>query len=366
MGTPRPCGCKGVRTCLVCETEFGVHKRSFEFKEKYESYVYCPSCKKAWEGWDMSILSEHPNHNGKSIDYPGIYVEYEFISPEEENILIRDLDGIPWDLSQSGRKKQNYGPKCNFKKRKLKLGEFNGFPKFSEFVQRRFLRVPILEGFQTVEQCSLEYTPERGASIDPHIDDCWVWGERVVTVNVIGNSVLTLTRYKEGHERYNLADVQTYPRVLNEKGEVIWKPSSESIVVEDIRKGSNVHEDNSGSKALNSITPTSVASYTLNEVSHAENPVFCENIPVNVSEPYNFQEVDVDVSYPIVRVPMPARSLLVMYGSARYDWEHSVLRGDIDERRVCLAYREFTPPFLKGGQKEAIGKEVLQKALNFW
>ena len=61
-----------------------------------------------------------------------------------------------------------------------------------------------MKTFQTVEQCSLEYDPKRGASIDPHIDDCWIWGERIVTVNVLGDSVLTMTPYRGTIDRYNL------------------------------------------------------------------------------------------------------------------------------------------------------------------
>lgn len=77
---------------------------------------------------------------------------------------------------------------------KLAVGQFNGFPEFSQFVQQKFGNVPLLSKFQTIEQCSLEYDPSKGASIDPHIDDCWVWGERVVTVNCLSDSVLTLSR----------------------------------------------------------------------------------------------------------------------------------------------------------------------------
>jgi hypothetical protein len=36
----------------------------------------------------------------------GILVENEFITEEEETILIKNLDSIPWDVSQSGRRKQ--------------------------------------------------------------------------------------------------------------------------------------------------------------------------------------------------------------------------------------------------------------------
>lgn len=69
-----------------------------------------------------------------------------------------------------------------------------GFPLFTKFAQDRLQTVPLLNGFQTIEQCSLEYDPSKGASIDPHIDDCWIWGERVVTLNCLGDSILTLAR----------------------------------------------------------------------------------------------------------------------------------------------------------------------------
>lgn len=61
-------------------------------------------------------------------------------------------------------------------------------------MQEKLAKVPLLEGFQVIEQCSLEYDPQRGASIDPHIDDCWVWGERVVTVNCLSDTVLTMNK----------------------------------------------------------------------------------------------------------------------------------------------------------------------------
>lgn len=68
-----------------------------------------------------------------------------------------------------------------------------------------------------------------------------------------------------------------------------------------------------------------------------------------------------------IRIPMPERSLIVLYGPARYQFEHSVLREDIFERRVCLAYREFTPLYLPEGEKyENDGKRVLNQAKLFW
>lgn len=187
---------------------------------------------------------------------------------------------------------QNFGPKCNFKKRKLRLGTFNGFPQSTEFVQKKFSEIPLLNNFKTVEQCTLEYNPKRGASIDPHIDDCWIWGERIVTVNVLGDSVLTMTPYIESIRRYNLDYVENYSSKVDKK----------IGTQQDI----------------------------------------------------------------VIRLPMPAKSLMVLYGLARYNWEHSVLRDDITSRRICLAYRELTPPYLENGKHEKEASEILEKATIFW
>ncbi|KAF4525016.1 hypothetical protein B566_EDAN012123 [Ephemera danica] len=299
MAKPRPCGCKGVRTCLICESEYGAEKKQLDIDEaKTRSYVYCPMCEKAWPGWDWNDYKSHPNHKGQPIEYPGVLVMENFLTDEEAEHLMSGLNALPWDQSQSGRRKQwsilfknNFGPKCNFKKKRLVLGNFNGFPKFTQLVQKKFASVLLLHNFKTIEQCTLEYNPERGASIDPHIDDCWVWGERIVTVNVIGDSVLTMTPLKEkDRSRYNL---------------------------------------------------------------HLA--------------PQQFQQFPIETQDHVVRIPMPAKSLIVLYDQARYHWEHSVLRDDITELRVCLAYREFTTPYLENGEQfDDLAICILQTATNFW
>lgn len=181
---------------------------------------------------------------------------------------------------------------------KLALGQFRGFPSYSAFVQQRFKKTPILADFQTIEQCSLEYDPTKGASIDPHIDDCWIWGERVVTVNCLSDSILTLVRYRGDAKRYNLPLVKSY---------------QESLLA----------------------------------------PLATE------AELERFEGVS-------VQVPMPNRSLIVLHGPARYQFEHSVLRTDITSRRVCIAYREFTTMYLKNGCHAEQGQPILNTSQLFW
>lgn len=286
------CGCKGIRTCLQCEKEYGITKPEVNLND-FKVYTYCPTCNYAIRGAEEQNCLQNAHEGQDSIGFPGVFIKSEFLSQEEETQLITALDFLPWSLSQSGRRKQNFGPKCNFKKKKLNLGDFNGFPKSTQFVQEKFSTVDLMKGYQTIEQCTLEYDPKRGASIDPHIDDCWIWGNRIVTVNLLSDSVLTMTPYRGDMTKYNL---QFVPEKY-------------------------VH-------------------------THPADDIKEDNIAV--------------------RIPMPRRSLLIIYGQARYWWEHMVLREDISERRLCIAYREFTPPYLKGGTSEQQGQEILEKAQIFW
>ncbi|XP_050300740.1 alpha-ketoglutarate-dependent dioxygenase alkB homolog 4 [Anthonomus grandis grandis] len=305
MNTTRPCGCKGYRTCLHCESSFNIlliEPEQFKIKEDAPTFVYCPFCNLCYPATDAEAYKQHPNHIGKPKRLEGFYIELDFLTDKEHNMLLAGIDSMPWDPSQSGRRKQNFGPKCNFKGRKMKLGDFQGFPSFSKFVQDKFKRVPILKDFQTIEQCSLEYDPERGASIDPHVDDCWVWGERIVTVNLLSDSVLIMTK-NQNPKKYNLDLVSTYPKVVG------------NTIKTNLEKLNNVEE--------------------------------CNNEDV-------------------ILVPMPNKSLLVMYGKARYVYEHRILRKDITSRRVCLAYREFTPIFLENGECYKEGQIITEQAKQFF
>lgn len=197
---------------------------------------------------------------------------------------------------------QNFGPKTNFKKKKISGTSFQGFPVFSQKFQQKLNQVRLLSDFITIEQCAIEYRPDTGACIDPHIDDCWVWGERVISINLLSPSTLTMTKYRGTLEKYNL----------------------------------NYHYNNISEKSEQGAAPPNVS---------------CE-------DPQNF---------PVVRIPMPARSLLVLYGPARYQWLHSVLRKDITSRRICMAYREFTPQYLPHGEQyEKVGKSIIDKSKNYF
>ena len=117
-----------------------------------------------------------------------------------------------------------------------------------------------------MELCNLEYVNDRGSAIDPHFDDFWLWGERLITLNMLSDTFLTMSK---------------------------------------------------------------------------------------------------DSSPNVVHIPMPRRSLIVVHGPARYEWKHAVLRQNITSRRLATTFRELTPEFLKGGDKEELGTLVTEIALSY-
>lgn len=185
------CGCKGIRTCLICERQ---RQRDPPWQislQKKCCFLYCPDT-----GWAMG--AEGSDFEGWAFPFPGVTLTQDFVTPEEEAEMVRLMDCDPWKPSQSGRRKQDYGPKVNFRKQKLKMAGFQGLPGFSQKVVQRMGLYPGLEDFQPVEQCNLDYSPERGSAIDPHLDDSWLWGERLVSLNLLSATVVSMSREAPG------------------------------------------------------------------------------------------------------------------------------------------------------------------------
>ena len=59
-----------------------------------------------------------------------------------------------------------------------------------------------------------------------------------------------------------------------------------------------------------------------------------------------------------IRVPLPARSLAVLYGPARFDWEHAILAYDIGAQRTSVTLRTLGDSFRETEE----GRSVLERA----
>ncbi|XP_052544828.1 alpha-ketoglutarate-dependent dioxygenase alkB homolog 4 [Tympanuchus pallidicinctus] len=302
-GAGPSCGCKGIRSCLLCEGP----AQAAPPTQGEDNFTYCPATGLA-EGNECSPFA------GWAFPFPGVFLAEEFISEDEEAEVVELMDRDEWKPSQSGRKKQDYGPKVNFKKQRLKAGGFTGLPSFSKKIVAQMEACSVLGGFMPVEQCNLDYRPERGSAIDPHFDDWWLWGERLVSLNLLSKTVLSMSCDSED-------SIQLFPTFSNENRE-LNPPGSLT------RTSPCKNSGKQGSSCL--LSPRLVPS----------------------------KEVT-------VAIRLPRRSLVVLYGEARYKWKHAIHRRHIEHRRVCVTFRELSAEFRAGGRREELGRELLEIALSF-
>jgi len=219
--TSELCSCKGIRTCLFCEKWKQKHAELSH--EASIRYIYCRECEAAWEAKHHQT---HPNHQGECLPFQGVFLMNEFITVEEESSLIKHIDATHWTESQSGRKKQDFGPKVNFKKKRLRVANFTGLPAYSELLYERLTQqVPVMAGFLPVELCNLDYNSERGSAIDPHFDDFWIWGERLVIINMLSDTYLTFTIDNQPEIEVSVPMLRRSLVVIHGEARLKWKHS---------------------------------------------------------------------------------------------------------------------------------------------
>ncbi|XP_073421740.1 alpha-ketoglutarate-dependent dioxygenase alkB homolog 4 [Dendrobates tinctorius] len=305
---PPACGCKGVRSCLVCESTAEGLRQGLE---KTLSFVYNPE-----EG--IGKGAERTEAAGWWFPFPGVTLIEEFVTENEELDMVQVMDQDEWRLSQSGRRKQDFGPKVNFKKQKIKVANFNGLPSFSKILWERMKNNSVLKGFLPVEQCNLDYNSDRGSAIDPHFDDSWLWGERLVSLNLLTDTVLTMTSSSVD----NLLLISTLDQHSEQNGSCLQPGIYRDVV--------NLQSDLRA----------------------------CEAVRTSKSALVPYSDVK-------VAIHLPRRSLVVLYGDARYNWMHAIHREHIKQRRVCSTFRELSAEFSAGGKEESQGQMLLDIALGF-
>ena len=108
----KSCGCRGERSCLVCERDGEDPERPAPLAR--HEYYQCVSCGKLLQTsichtscCNMAVITV-PDHviisNSTNVMFGGVLVVKEFIS--EERALVEQIDSSPWADSVSGRRKQ--------------------------------------------------------------------------------------------------------------------------------------------------------------------------------------------------------------------------------------------------------------------
>ncbi|KAK1882237.1 Alpha-ketoglutarate-dependent dioxygenase alkB like 4 [Dissostichus eleginoides] len=170
------CACKGIRRCLKCENVKGKEQLKANEPKAVHQFLYDPETR----------LAVPRDADSSCFSFPGVFLQEDFISEEEEEELIRTIDGDVWNDSQSGRRKQDFGPKVNFKKQKVRLSSFSGLPAVSRSLVLRMQSEASLEDFRPWSSATWNTFPSEGPPSTPPGRQLAVGG-RLVTVNMLGS-----------------------------------------------------------------------------------------------------------------------------------------------------------------------------------
>lgn len=258
----KSCACKGIRTCQVCEEyksskeekkvkhiidltcylklsiyeeetiriiKYNIDFREIDFFQKNELINFINE--------KCQILSKEINLKDNNIDFDknnifdGFFVIENCFSENNIQNLIKEIDSNPWTESQSGRKKQDYGPKINYKKRKVKSINLNQeiIPEYIKtYISNNLfnLKPDILSNYYIAGVGNLFYPKNQGAHIDPHIDDSWVWGRRIIGVNLLSETIMTFSIYVESTSslyEINIPIKNGEVYIMSDCSRYIWK-----------------------------------------------------------------------------------------------------------------------------------------------
>ena len=91
MNTNRACGCKSFNSCYLCEAEYGLSGTEPALEridQLLEQRIFCPICRRLYD--PCAVQNRHICGQGEQ--FHGIELYTNFISIEEEQRILRDLD----------------------------------------------------------------------------------------------------------------------------------------------------------------------------------------------------------------------------------------------------------------------------------
>eukprot|EP00002_Diphylleia_rotans_P020942 TRINITY_DN4072_c0_g1_i4.p1 TRINITY_DN4072_c0_g1~~TRINITY_DN4072_c0_g1_i4.p1 ORF type:complete len:449 (-),score=98.37 TRINITY_DN4072_c0_g1_i4:645-1991(-) len=168
----------------VAEYRFSQHVHQFCRAENNQLYLLNPR---------YALCDAKSTFYG-SLGLHGIRVIYDFISKEEETMLIAHLDANFWKPSFANgvQRSQSYGYAWDRRNKVAMKDNFRPLPDFLNFIfQRMHDSVIELREFHANNTNFNEYLKEKGHSIGLHCDDRQISGDFVVTMSLCGDAFMT-------------------------------------------------------------------------------------------------------------------------------------------------------------------------------
>lgn len=204
----KPCACTGVRFCAACRSP--EHRAAFGLRDPVPTPAFLRAAHVAEgaqpDGSRAYVFDPLRQAAPGCPDFHGLVVWPDFVTAEEAARLLDAIESRPFAPAQSGKQKQHFGPRMNFRARRMNPRGFEGLPAFARAlelrVRERVAATPAgaaipglreaLAQYVTTDAFVLRYEAERQSNLDLHIDDAFAYGELILDLSLESDSWLTL------------------------------------------------------------------------------------------------------------------------------------------------------------------------------
>ncbi|GAB2230231.1 hypothetical protein Droror1_Dr00014489 [Drosera rotundifolia] len=134
------------------------------------------------------------------LNIPGAYLYHDFITKEEEEKLLAEVDGRAW-MCLAKRRVQHYGYEFCYKTRNVDINQHLGvLPLFVSPVLERISTCSELDGAGNIglDQLTVNEYPS-GVGLSPHIDTHSAFENAIFSLSLAGSCIMELRRYHEGN-----------------------------------------------------------------------------------------------------------------------------------------------------------------------
>lgn len=123
----------------------------------------------------------------------GLELHYDFITPEEEQFLLKNIDEQNW-LEELSRRVQHYGYKYDYKHRSISNNFYIGqILEHMQFLLNRLKEKGLISG--NLDQAIVnEYVDNQG--ISAHIDCEPCFGDVIISISLSGSCVMNFQKHK--------------------------------------------------------------------------------------------------------------------------------------------------------------------------
>lgn len=139
--------------------------------------------------------------------FSGLRIYPDALRPDEARALLREIEQTAWRPSQSGKRKQHFGPRFNFIRRRMNPEGFEGLPSYATLLEERFRELLAADpgsdasalaacrraaaDYRTTDVFVLRYLAAEASNLDLHVDDDFAYGALILDVSLESDSVMT-------------------------------------------------------------------------------------------------------------------------------------------------------------------------------